>query len=1537
MQGTRFSVGSKPPAFKVALELQPTINFPPSEEASSSACTGLFPLLSSPLEIAQAAERHPAVLLLYLPSVESPFHTSKVALWSEAAPLLPDNLIDDIGVYFVEGRGDSSDVEDLAVSVIRYTFQRTTSFPFTSPGDVALRVGDFATTIRRILPPPFKSKTIAHAPVDKAVWFINVAVPLDGARTVQLSFVDRSSDSRAVIDAVYSDIGTFPDGQVQIEDDGSSVTVEIRSTPDGPLLHLPLLLRTIFERYVVDSVFFNPIPSTSAPADVLEIELFMEDPTIDFTLTSDDILEATKRDSYVDYHSEPRMHLGHPVAAQRRFGTGPVHSEELRPRVALGQWQFREVPAQDVGVTAEWRSSMPVAPHCTFDTMLSPTASLPGHFCTLDSSAMCITAADINGDHVEELFSRSGNSLAVYSRVSEDPLFYREISAMVGLSVDVPNGFVSDVAAVDLDLDGHVDVIVACADKTPQDRLLQVFMNRGDGTFHPTRGVHSAVPLTPYGVVSLTIGDYNADGYPDILTQEWMATNRKVGAELGQSVSQARLFMNFGAFRPAFFMDVTVSAGLDTSAFWKRTHFHLARGDYGLSAAFVDLDLDGHLDIVWTGDFGTSTIFWNTGLCNVEITAGRSPEGVCFEEKSLLESGISKEENGMGTTIHDLNGDGLMDFVVSSIHADAHLVTACRSSLECAFGLEGNKAYINLGDRHFAEVASCLGIAQTNWSWGLDFVDFDNDGDLDFFVVNGFSVAGSTNEDLHNDTPDYAFQNVDVECSNGSIDDSSLCSPLDDCLRSRGVLDPSAGSRRLLRYIDVGETVGLNTRGQSKAAIAIDLDGDGDMDVVKVYNTGPPGFFINDVGTESGHLLQVRAITALGTPAWHATIRIWNDNVSGPPDHMKVVGVSSSNFESQAPLTMHFGLGTSVLLHTVEVSFPAPSLTVIRLRNVPVDILLSVQDQGDSFTAEYADIVSATTSHGQRSTVSEDTPEPAAHDAEPEKEAAAAGLPHTSRDMVAFSALVNSWATSILTDSANVTAEFYTIDGRGNNAEHPSWGAPGTLLRMFEAAYEDGVAEAPQQGRSSARAISNALAEQAGDEPSGAGLTAMFTDWGQFLSHDLTLANPLSASMTLENQLPIAVPAGDLVFDLEATGTQLLRFTRTTYAAGSGSEAGGPRQQVNHHSSFIDASNVYGPDEGRSRLLREGGGGGGRMATSADGRLLPREAVSGTAKDNPTGRSSRNLYATGDHRGNEQPGLLALHTLLVREHNLVHDLLVAARPQLSAAEAFELARSFVIAEVQHVTMAEYLPLLVGAAGVPDCAAYDTAVRPQVYNEFAAAAFRFGHSQVGGRLQVGRRGAAGSREVPLRDAFFVPEYLARHGLEAVLAGMATTVAQEVDVHLVEDLRSFLFDSGRGAGLDLFALNVQRGRDHGLPSYLSVSRQLGLDGGCRAFACLPFEAEARAALAGLYAAADDVDLFVGGLLEAHVEGGSVGPVFAELIRRQMHALCVGDRLWYSRRLARLDGGQEAAAVHMGLAAIIARHVESPLPSPFVYADP
>jgi len=326
--------------------------------------------------------------------------------------------------------------------------------------------------------------------------------------------------------------------------------------------------------------------------------------------------------------------------------------------------------------------------------------------------------------------------------------------------------------------------------------------------------------------------------------------------------------------------------------------------------------------------------------------------------------------------------------------------------------------------------------------------------------------------------------------------------------------------------------------------------------------------------------------------------------------------------------------------------------------------------------------------------------------------------------------------------------------------------------------------------------------------------------------------------------------------------------------------------------------------------------------------------VAGAAKDNPTGRSSRNLFAAGDHRGNEQPGLLALHTLFVREHNLVHDVLVRELPGLSEEDAFQLARSFVIAEVQHVTMTEYLPLLIGGSRVPDCSAYDATVRPQVYNEFAAAAFRFGHSQVGASLQVGRLGAAGARTVPLRDAFFVPEYLERHGLAAVIEGMVTTVAQEVDVHVVEDLRSFLFDSGRAAGLDLFAMNVQRGRDHGLPSYLSASRQLGLPAGdCRAFDCLPFPGHVLAALADLYATAEDIDIFVGGLLEPHVADGSVGPLFAEVIRIQMHALCVGDRLWYARRLSLLQGHDSSL---MGLAAVIGRHAAPP-PATFLMAGP
>lgn len=107
----------------------------------------------------------------------------------------------------------------------------------------------------------------------------------------------------------------------------------------------------------------------------------------------------------------------------------------------------------------------------------------------------------------------------------------------------------------------------------------------------------------------------------------------------------------------------------------------------------------------------------------------------------------------------------------------------------------------------------------------------------------------------------------------------------------------------------------------------------------------------------------------------------------------------------------------------------------------------------------------------------------------------------------------------------------------------------------------------------------------------------------------------------------------------------------------------------------------------------------------------------------------------------------------------------------------------------------------------------------IYNEFATAAYRFGHSLVTDELWSVN--AAGQREldrtVSLRDAFFNPSTISEdNALERLLRGAAAQPCEKLDMGVVETLRSFLFGSPATHALDLVALNIQRGRDHGLPS-------------------------------------------------------------------------------------------------------------------------
>ena len=209
---------------------------------------------------------------------------------------------------------------------------------------------------------------------------------------------------------------------------------------------------------------------------------------------------------------------------------------------------------------------------------------------------------------------------------------------------------------------------------------------------------------------------------------------------------------------------------------------------------------------------------------------------------------------------------------------------------------------------------------------------------------------------------------------------------------------------------------------------------------------------------------------------------------------------------------------------------------------------------------------------------------------------------------------------------------------------------------------------------------------------------------------------------------------------------------------------------------------------------------------------------------------------------NEQPNLSVLHTVFLREHNRVASQLQQRNQAWSDERVFQEAKRFVNAEYQHIVYNEWLPVVLGkqfintyglfplASGYSQD--YDTSFDPRITNEFATAAFRFGHSLIPHIINVYNTvGGELNPSFDLKQAFNKPQLLRLPGmLDGLVAGLTRDNSQRfVDITLlllmvvdiltrfdsgfVDDIRNHLFNGGQ-RGLDLIALNIQRGREHGI---------------------------------------------------------------------------------------------------------------------------
>ena len=209
-------------------------------------------------------------------------------------------------------------------------------------------------------------------------------------------------------------------------------------------------------------------------------------------------------------------------------------------------------------------------------------------------------------------------------------------------------------------------------------------------------------------------------------------------------------------------------------------------------------------------------------------------------------------------------------------------------------------------------------------------------------------------------------------------------------------------------------------------------------------------------------------------------------------------------------------------------------------------------------------------------------------------------------------------------------------------------------------------------------------------------------------------------------------------------------------------------------------------------------------------------------------------FQSGDHRTNEQLGLLSMHTLWFREHNRLARLLKRMNSHWDGDQTYHQTRKIIGAMMQHITYEHWLPEILGPAGMAklgEYQGYDPSVDPSIANAFSTAAFRFGHTLINPIMPRLNSSFLPIKEgnLLLHKAFFAPFRIVEEGgIDPVIRGLFATGCKlaKPGEFLNEELTERLFTLAHEVALDLAAFNVQRGRDHGLGSYNAYRTFCGL---------------------------------------------------------------------------------------------------------------
>ena len=492
------------------------------------------------------------------------------------------------------------------------------------------------------------------------------------------------------------------------------------------------------------------------------------------------------------------------------------------------------------------------------------------------------------------------------------------------------------------------------------------------------------------------------------------------------------------------------------------------------------------------------------------------------------------------------------------------------------------------------------------------------------------------------------------------------------------------------------------------------------------------------------------------------------------------------------------------------------------------------------------------------------------------------------------------------------------------------------LTRLVKPMYCDGK-NAPRCAKDgselpNARHLSNRFHQDAQDQLTDRSqMSHMHMLWGQFIVHDMVLTPATKVAGTdcncdnpTEECANIPIPEGDE--HLTAKCIPVKRSARVeTVLFGEKYE-----EQISVISSFIDGTVVYGTDSKLTETVRNWDRSNLAITYNANGlQLLPRSDSSGqsapesrplgshndtAAKFNPNpALNERGLpgYVAGDARANEHPALQGMHTVFHLLHNWVEERLVdvlGAEKEITDY-VFHEARQVVISSLQHINYNAYLSTLLGPdfmkradlkpSNKPQPFTPMPDVDPTIFCEFSTAAMRFGHSQINNQVPCldSEWKEMEYVEQRLHDNFFDPYLVEKYGADSIVRGNIATPGMAVDTSFADAIRNNLFkahDADKGG--DLFAINIQRGREHGIGDYHSLRKWCRNNG---YNAPVTYKPGMNALLRNEYDSMDDIDLYVGALAEEHLEGGVVGPTFGCLLAEQWKRLKLNNKYFHTNK--------------------------------------